>query len=232
MAAFDQIWSNESTGASTVAVTGVAPAGTNRLLVVDTGHAWGGARTVNSITKGATAITLENWDDYNPNYWDSTSRYLVAPTTTSETVTVTLSGTADTLFCAVTSYTAVDQTTPVDAASTNNQDSFDPTGLTITSATSDMVHSSIHCGWHSGLTFQGDGTERYDSGSIIGYSRAAVANAPGAASVNVEWGGGSGYNSAHVMGGFNINDAGGAPAANPKGVFGMPFHGPFGGPIG
>lgn len=231
MAAFDQVDSAEAVFSTSVNLTGFAPTGSNRLLMVCGGVMSTGPETISSITKGATAITLESWNVINAPFWRGFLRYLVAPSTASETVTFTADSQSDALTIGVISLTAVDQTTPLGTAVTASADSFNPAGLTVSSATGDLVVGSMMCGWHTNTTFQGDGTERVNRLGVGNYADFVCSTAPGAASVNVEWGAGTGYNSAHVLGGVNVNNVAGVGGATPKGPLGHVFNGPFGGPI-
>ena len=213
--AFDQVDSNEATSGTTIAITNFAPGGVDRLIVAQAGSSSSDA--LDDINKNGADFPDEQWGLQTGGYWRMHQRSLTGPTTASESVTANWpsGNNSDGLGLGVMSFTGVDQTTPLDTAVTATGNSNDPTGLSITSEVGDMVVGGIWCAWHTNATFQGDGTERYNFAGIGAYDNGAGSTAVGAASVNVEWGGGTGYGNDFIMGGTNINAAAAGVAINP-----------------
>ena len=211
---FDQIDSAEATSGTTIAVTGFAPGGADRLIVAQAGSS--SADSLSDINKNSVDFGDEQWALQIGGYWRFHQRSLTNPTTASESVTANWpsGNNSDGLGLGVFSFTGVDQSTPLDTPVTSTGNSNDPAGLSITSETGDMVVGGIWCAWNTNATFQGDGTERYNFAGIGSYDNGAGSTAVGAASVNVEWGGGTGYGNDFAMGGVNINAAA-AGAADP-----------------
>ncbi len=158
--------------------------GCSRLLVVSVGLE--AAQTVSSITYAGQSLTQVHRKVYNVTFTPATEVWrLIAPPTGTASIIVTLAG-ADSAAIGAISYTGVDQTTPIDGV-TSAHDTTQTSGVTITSATNDLVQdvfvslspgaSTVGAGQTSRWVRQMATTTHYGHGSTE----------PGAASVVMSW---------------------------------------------
>lgn len=206
-----------ATSGTTVTITGVAPTGTGRVLIANYGH--GGATgviNVSSLTKGATGFNgTPLWEANDGLYNSGGCRYLLDPSTASESVTLTLSDTTDGAVLGVTAFDGVDTGgTPFGTASSSNGASTDPTAISISTETGDYVFYGTGSGLNTQFLHEGTGTEQ--DNDIAGFAQAALAYGTDSSSISVEWGSGLGSTTWYVMGGVNLNAGGGGGGATPK----------------
>ena len=140
--------------------------------------------TVSGITYAGVALTRLGGATVSVNravdYW-----YLIAPTTGTNNVVVTMSAAARTVVGAI-SRTGVHQTTPLGTAATASGTSTAPS-VTVTSATDELVDDALTASVAGAVLTAGTGqTERYDTfydPSIQG----GGSDEAGAASVAMDW---------------------------------------------
>ena len=220
--------SNNATSGSTLEVASATPSGSDRLIVCPGGLATFTPPTLSSITFGATSVGDSRWDQLegnNRNFCNS----LTAPTAEARTVTFTYSGAPGRQAGGALSFSGVDQTTPMDEPEIVDSGNGSATSIAAitTGATDDIVISAMTGDFGNNAILAEGGDERWNNGpdSLMDH---VVATEAGAASVTVGFSTSTGGDYAAV--GMNINQVA-AGGANPKGPFGHPFRGPFGGPI-
>lgn len=165
--------------------------GSDRYVRVSAGFTGFSSTTVSAITYGGNAMTLVA-NVTNTSGWGGAGGFCyiwgyVAPSTSSQTVSLTLSAGSNAGAAGSVSYTGVDQTTPSgDAVTGQGDSSFSAASVTVTDgATGDMVSDciTINAGGVSALT--GLKTEAFKA-QDSGYYGAAQ-DASGAASVTMDW---------------------------------------------
>ncbi|EMI15641.1 Laminin G, subdomain protein 2 domain protein [Rhodopirellula maiorica SM1] len=177
-----------STGTSTGGTVTVshATSGTNRLMLVGVSLNQAAGETVTSVTYGSQNLTLvgvEENGDARIEIWS-----LVAPDIGTANVQVNFSGTTDGNTVGVTTFTGVDQSTPLGTFASNSAASGGTATTTVTSAADEVVFSVVAVDDTVDYNLiPGTGqTERWDllgGGDISGGGSTQT----GAASTNVEW---------------------------------------------
>lgn len=147
--AFDNSNTITGGGAATVTIPVFAVAGANRLLVVTVGSSSAAPDLTTSVVRdsgGLNEACTEAWDLTNGGFLHSSGHYYVAPATGSYAILVTLAGAEDEIGAAATSWTGVDQATPVGAPVTDstNGGSADPTLTVATAGDDDVVIDGMH----------------------------------------------------------------------------------------
>jgi hypothetical protein len=188
----------------------VTPSGSNRLLLAFI--YFEGTTDPSSITAGGSPMTLIG----NQNDQSSDGRtgwyYLIAPATSSTTVTVTWAGTHNFLILGVLALDDAHQTTPIRAGSFNSTDAADgATGnIAITNTSGDLVIAGIGAYADSNpITPNNTEVLEYDpfgGGNSIGIQRAAGAGS----GITVSWAAMSGPS---PVAGFAVAPAGGGAAS-------------------
>jgi|GEM_PF-2380773 len=114
--------------------------------------------------------------------------YLVAPTGGANTVSVTLSGTANAVICGASSYTGVDQTTPLGTAATATGTSVTPS-VNVTSATNELVVDVMAATVISTPSADASQTSRYATFVSAGSKSTGSGSSDeaGASSVTMSW---------------------------------------------
>jgi hypothetical protein len=159
--------------------------GSNRLAVAHVSST-PNSSTISSITYNGSAMTLVNTSvETDFELRASLYRY-IAPGTSSQTCAINFSGAAYGAL-GVTSYTGVDQTTPISNSSIANGDN-DSATVTVTSATDEMV-TDIVCFFNNNVGTPAVGaaqTSRFYTKDSWGDAGVASTEA-GAASVTMSW---------------------------------------------
>lgn len=177
-------------GGSPVTFTHTTPAGDDRLLIVKIGANSG---TVSGVTYGGVALTkLQHFaTTVKVEMW-----YLKSPAVgTSQTVSITWSSSSAAKVCSASSYTGVDQTNTFGTAATGIATSTAPT-CTVTSAADEVVVDMV--AWQMGsndpqvtMTAHSGRVQRHNvrEGTTLTstYRGMAGSDAPGAASVTMDW---------------------------------------------
>ncbi len=130
--AYDTSTSSKASSGTSVSWSHTTTSGSNLLLVVGVfvEDATAGDRAVSSVTYNSVNMTRLVTQDYSGGGMNAEIWYLVNPSTGANTVNVTLGGTVDDVFAGATTYTGVDQTTPMESyAGLNGYNS--PTSITI-----------------------------------------------------------------------------------------------------
>jgi hypothetical protein len=159
------------------------------LLVAVQWYSTQAVRSVSSVTYNGTAMTLVSSSqiDNGANRFLALY-YLIAPSTGTNNVVITLSGTDDLFFGGSVSFTGADQTSPLGTAVTNSGSSTTPS-VTLSSAAGEIALGACQFECHSGAgAFSTGDTEAWEilDGTSNG-SAGAYQN--GAASVTVDWSG-------------------------------------------
>ena len=136
-------------GASSITILAFTVSGTNRLLFVTVGTSHSTAALTTSVVRdsgGLNESCTEAWDLTNGRWFHSSGHYFVAPTTGSYAILITLAAAQDEIGACATSWTGVEQATPVGTPVTgsSNGGSADPT-LTVSAAgDDDVVIDGVH----------------------------------------------------------------------------------------
>lgn len=107
--------------------------GTDRLLVVKVGKRGAAGVTV-TVTYGGASMT-QQISQTGPNFQEVLIFTLIAPATGANNVVVTFSASVNQGFASASSYTGVDQTTPMDAAATGTSGTSATASHSITTVT-------------------------------------------------------------------------------------------------
>lgn len=211
--AFEAVQSASGAAVSSLSTPSITPAGSNRLLVGVAGITSASPGDYTDMTYASGQMTPKV--NYGPfqSFFRLFCEYLIAPSTGGGVVTVTLSGSTETVFVAALAFSGVDQTTPTDTEVTGNSNDGLAT-LTITSTTNDMAMDAT-IGFGGTLTKTGSGTERVNFGGLAPFNSGAGASTiAGAASVVQSWT----YSAGDKWGsiGFNIKQVS-AGASTPAG---------------
>ncbi|MBI4848420.1 MAG: Ig-like domain-containing protein, partial [Nitrospirae bacterium] len=139
--AVDGTATNSSSTTSTVSWSHTVGTGSNRLLVVGVSFDARNSNTVSSVTYGGTALTNLRAEGTGANFARTEIWYLTAPASGSNTITVTIGGTAtDKLNMAgAVSYTGVDQTTPFSSNRGAAGTTASAPSVSISSATGNLI---------------------------------------------------------------------------------------------
>jgi hypothetical protein len=190
--------------------------------------------TFNIEEAGATLVTGSNVEASGGNSCESWWYHVVAPTTSAHDADFTASGTAADIIVAVQTLSDVDQTTPYDNVGTEAITGYFPTVFanTATSATDDLVLDNAATAGFTLTAWTGTpDTANFPIDVSSGELAVRSGWEVGAATVAIgyDW---SGSPPSAVHSWLNVNQAVGGGAATPHGPFGLPLHGPFGGPFG
>ena len=161
--------------------------GDDRLMLVSVSMANPGSRTVSDISYNGTMLTFVGAHANGSNEARVEVWALVAPDLGAHDVVVTLSGanSAGTVV-GVTSFTGVDQTTPLGTFASAGGDSSNP-GVNVSSGEDELVYAAItiESGSNYNLSPGSGQSELWDLHRIDANSGASVED--GAASVNMSW---------------------------------------------
>jgi len=136
-------------GLSSITILAFTVSGTNRLLFVTVGTSYSTVALTTSVVRdsgGLNESCTEAWDLTNGRWFHSSGHYFVAPTTGSYAILITLAAMQDEIGACATSWTGVEQATPVGTPVTgsSNGGSADPT-LTVSDAgDDDVVIDGVH----------------------------------------------------------------------------------------
>lgn len=156
----------------------VGAGGADRLLIVAVSI---DNRTVQSVTYGGVAMT--NVGTATNGAQISSMWRLIAPATGANNVVVTLSGGGTDIVAVATSYTGVDQTTPLGTPVTATGNSV-TASVAVTSATGEIVVDSVSS--NLGTLTVGEGQTQRGNG-VGGDNQGGSSTEPGATSVTMSW---------------------------------------------
>lgn len=173
---------------------------------------WQDNVAISSMTYNGTAGTVIGQAN-NSTLKHSAMRYVLVPTTGAHNCVVTFASAVSNIVCGASSFTGVNQTTPVDGLQTGTGSGTGPSVTVTTSATGDMVidacyNNASSAGWTAGASQ----TEEWDRNDSAGFAHGGGSREAGAASVTMNWTTAFG-DWAHVA--CNINAAGAAPKSLP-----------------
>lgn len=216
--AFDAATTGTAAGAGSLTFShSVGAGGADRLLVVAVSI---DNRTVTGVTYGGTAMTSVGSATNGAQV--SHMWRLIAPATGANNVVVTLSGGGTDIVAVATSYTGVDQTTPLGTAATATGTST-TASVAVTSATDELVVDSVSSNLGT-LTVGAGQTQR--GNTTAGDNFGGASEEVGATSVTMSWTIGS--SSAWASVGVSIKGivavthaTSGAPAAQSAAVSGV-----------
>lgn len=174
---FNAATTGTAAGASSVTFSHT-PAGADRLLSVGVSI---DNRVVNSVTFGGTGLTSVSSATNGAqvaHLWR-----LIAPAASAQNVVVTLSGGGSDIIAVATSYTGVDQTTPLGTPATATGTST-TASVAVTSATDELVVDCVSSNLGT-LTVGAGQTER--GNAVAGDNQGGSSTEPGAASVTMSW---------------------------------------------
>lgn len=211
MAIGDRATATSDISGSTTLAYPHSVAGSSNLVIWANVDSWrsGGGTDPTGITYAGSGLTkISNYAASGATENVVSLWRKLAPATGANNVVVTHSEAHDITAVSYSS-SGVDQTTPNDAVQQANTADPDPTHA-ITSETGDLV-VSFKSGWNwTSLGEDGDITIRLENANLSGVNSMAVADAPGAVSVNVSWTTGT-ITEPHGLMSFNVNAAGGGP---------------------
>lgn len=170
--------------ASPITFSHTCGAGSDRGLVV--GLAWNASAgmAITGVTYNGVAMTHTGATGTDGTNRRSTQYALANPASGANTVSVAFTGTASLIGFGGSSYTGVDQTTPIRAGTPNS--GGNTTGnpsIAITSQTDDMVVDMGHFSAISAAVGAGQ-TQRFQ---VAAGDRACASDEPGASSVTMSW---------------------------------------------
>lgn len=177
---------------TTITVSHTVGAGSDLFMLVAVGwYNTQGARTVSTVVwngseslSAVASSSVSSSDSHSVQLWK-----LAAPSTGTHNVVVTLSGNEDLIFCGVSSWSGVDQTSPLGTAATNT--GTGATGqVTLSSAADQYVAGSIAHGAALASDFSTSDTEmweQFDATTNLNSGAYSV----GAGSVSLDWSGGN-----------------------------------------
>jgi len=183
-------------------------AGADRILLVAvaTGGGTAGQRAVTGVTYGGVALTRVFAKD-DANFLNVETWYLIAPTAGTAGVIADLGGNPGLCAVGASSYTGVDQTTPLRTPATASGSSA-TASVAVGSASGDVVFGAIASDSEAGITETGTLRWEFENqGSDCSWGAQQYA---GAASVTVQW---SQSATGWTVGGVSMIPVGGAAAA-------------------
>lgn len=170
---------------STIVWSHVVGTNSNRVLIVGVGIFAAGS--VSSIDVSGQAMTFLRTDAngvYTSELW-----YLIAPTSGSRTITVTLSASL-TAIAGASSYWNVDQTSPIDANNGANGTNTPASGSVTTVTANDRVIGNLAAQSASGISDQiGQALRWVNSGALGTNSAAEKGSILSALSTTLQWNG-------------------------------------------
>src|SRR2546427_236510 len=172
--------SSSQTGGTSTTTWAHTTSGTNRVLVVGVSWANITTRTVSSVTYNNVAMTSAG-SAVNAGNAGAEIFYLVAPAVGSNTVTVTLSGSANSLVGGAVTLTGVNQTTPLRIFASATGSSTTPS-VTVTSNTGETVIDTVSLTTSGAITVNGTQTQQWQAGTS---GRGAGSTKPGASRVTM-----------------------------------------------
>ena len=205
---------NVRVNTSPVSITGKTTAGSDRVGVVCVGL-YNNTADVTGITWGGVAMT-ERADhvstaQFGLRVWLWT---IVAPATASSDIEITSTG-AINGYAAASSYTGVDQTTPVSATATaaiSATGAASPATVNIASAADEMVVDCTSMFDDDGPTVGAGQTQIYNGGTFSSEIGVASSREAGAGTVTMSWTYGAYANQDWVLAAASLNAAGGGSA--------------------
>src|SRR5207249_4996390 len=175
--------SSSQTGGTSTTSWAHTTSGTNRVLVVGVSWANITTRTVTSVTYGVQTMTSAG-SAVNAGNAGAEIFYLVAPAVGSNTVTVTLSGSANSLVGGAVTLTGVNQTTPLGTFASATGTSATPS-VNATSNTGETVIDTVSLTSSGAITVGvGGQTQQWQAGTS---GRGAGSTKPGTSSVTMSW---------------------------------------------
>src|SRR3989442_7436342 len=174
--------SSSQTGGTSTTTWAHTTSGTNRVLVVGVSCANITTRTVGSVTYDNVAMTIAA-SAVNAGNAGAEIFYLVAPAAGSNTVSVTLSGSANSLVGGAVTLTGVNQTTPLGTFASATGSSIAPS-VNATSNTGETVIDTVSLTSSGAITVFGGQTQQWQAGTS---GRGAGSTKPGASSVTMSW---------------------------------------------
>ena len=158
--------------------------GSNRILLL--GITWyDSGDTVSAVTYNSVAMTAVPSSTVTNGQYTAILYYLLAPTTGSNTVAVTFSGSVFDFGGGAISFTGVDQSTPLGTANTASGTSTTPS-VNISSATDEIVLDTLIITHSGSLTVDGSQTQRWNS-TGGGYTKYAGSTEAGASTTTMSW---------------------------------------------
>lgn len=159
--------------------------GSNRVLLLGIGW-YDTADTVSSITYNSVAMTLVPSSTATNGQYTAALYYLTDPTTGSNTISVTFTGSVFDFGGVALSVTGADQSTPLGTANTASGTSTTPS-VTITSASGELVLDTLIIAHSGTLTVGGSQTQRWNAITGGGFIKGGASTEDGAASVTMSW---------------------------------------------
>lgn len=194
--AVDATSKGNSNAATSLTIAHTTGTGANRLMLVgvtvgSSSSSGSNAGTVNSVTYGGAALTLVGVVSESNNRVRSYIYQLLNPSTGTANVVVTLSGaTAKPLYAGVTTFTGVNQSTPLGAYTSRNSSSTTSASLTVSSAPGELVFDTIAVDGESysniALTVGAGQTARWTT-NTTNYLSGGSSTEAGANSVTMSW---------------------------------------------
>src|SRR5207244_11144177 len=167
--------SSSQTGGTSTTTWAHTTSGTNNVLVVGVSWANITTRTVTSVTYGVQTMTSAG-SAVNAGNAGAEIFYLVAPAVGSNTVSVTLSGSANSLVGGAVTLTGVNQTTPLGTFASATGSSTTPS-VTVTSNTGETVIDTVSLTSSGAMTVNGAQVQQWQAGTS---GRGAGSTIPGA----------------------------------------------------
>lgn len=131
---------NVAGSGTTVTVNHTAGAGSNMLAIIDVLWFDNTPPAISSVTYGGNAATLVRTEAHPNEARQQTARYYYkAPANSSQAVTVTFASSAVLSYLYVTTYSDVDQTTPLGTTAYAATNTTGPATVDVTSATGELV---------------------------------------------------------------------------------------------
>src|SRR5437870_793166 len=178
--------SSSQTGGTSTTTWAHTTSGTNRVLVVGVSWANITTRTVTSVTYAGQTMTSAG-SAVNAGNAGAEIFYRVAPAAGSNTVSVTLSGSANSLVGGAVTLTGVNQTTPLGIFASATGSSTTPS-VTVTSNTGETVIDTVAITSSGAMTVNGAQTQQWQAGTS---GRGAGSTKPGAPSPTMSWASGN-----------------------------------------
>ena|SRR3990167_1611854 len=188
--------------------------GADRLLLVAVSEFFSPTPALSTATYAGVAMTRVGTILFGSvNAERATLFSLAAPATGANNIVVTAGQAATEIVLAATSWTGVDQTTPLDTAGTTAPDNVTSVSQAIASAVDDLVVDMV--GWYNQTITVGAGqTLRVENNNAATVNSVAVSTEPGAASVTMSWSWAAAEYPGHIAVNMNAAAAGGmTPAA-------------------
>jgi hypothetical protein len=195
-------------GSDPITFSYTVAAGSDRLLFVVVGH--GGNPIANcsitSVTYNGDSLT-EAWDVDDANWTRNEGWYMVAPDVGTANIVVDIDNSFNCFQQAIgaTTFTGVNQVTPIDTPNTNSSSANNTPSVTISSAVGDVVIAGVSTDSEGGIT---------EGGSLLWEIEALVTDTSfgaqyysGASSVNATW---TAVQNGWAAGGVSLNPAGGS----------------------